>query len=72
MRELFFLITLALSVAIGFAACGDDDEKTDMPIEMSGDTAVVETDGSEAEADAEAGDGGADGSDAVVEEAEAE
>ena len=35
MRELLFLITLVLGVAIGFAGCGDDDDKTDAPVESS-------------------------------------
>jgi len=76
MRELFFLITLALSVAIGFAACGDDDDdKTDMPIETTVDATVAEVDiGSEAveeETDAEVA--GTDASnEEVADEPEAE
>ena len=55
MRELLFLITLVLGVAIGFAGCGDDDEKTDVPVESSVDAGVEE-----AESDAAANDAGAE------------
>ena len=35
MRELLFLITLVLGVAIGFAGCGDDDDDVaDSAVEM--------------------------------------
>ena len=41
MKELFVMITLALGVAIGFVACGDDDDdKTDTVV----DAGVVATD----------------------------
>ena len=64
MRELLFLITLVLGVAIGFAGCGDDDEKTDAPVESSvdagGEVAESDAGGSDA-AGEEAGAGGAGG-----------
>ena len=64
MRELLFLITLVLGVAIGFAGCGDDDDKTDTPVESSvdagGEVAESDAGGSDA-AGEEAGAGGAGG-----------
>ncbi len=63
MRELLFLITLVLGVAIGFAGCGDDD-KADAPVESSvdagGEVAESDAGGSDA-AGEEAGAGGTDG-----------
>ncbi len=76
MRELLFLITLVLGVAIGFAGCGDDDEKTDTPVESSVDAGgeVSESDagGSDAageEADGAGGSGGEADSGAAGEDA---
>ena len=59
MRELLFLITLVLGVAIGFAGCGDDDDKTDAPVESSvdagGEVAESDTGGSDAAGEEAAG-----------------
>ena len=52
MRELLFLITLVLGVAISFAGCGDDDDDvTDSAVEMTADV------GGEVEAAADAAQG---------------
>ena len=61
MKELFVMITLALGVAIGFVACGDDDDKTDTVVDagvVATDAGVVATD---AGVDADAGAAGAAG-----------
>ena len=75
MRELLFLITLALGTAIGFAGCGDDcDDETEtvaeMPADAGGEVEAAADVGSEMESDAEEAAGGA-GGEAVEEEVEA-
>ena len=74
MRELLFLITLVLGVAIGFAGCGDDDDKTDTPVESSVDAGgeVAESDAGGSDAAGEEADTDGTGGEAVEEEAEAE
>ena len=58
MKKLFYMITLVLGVAIGFVACGDDDDdKTDTPVESSVD-AGVEADSAAGGTDGAAGSGG--------------
>jgi len=71
MRELLFLITLVLGVAIGFAGCGDDDEKTDTPVESSVDAGgeVAESDAGGSDAAGEEADTDGAGGEAVEEEA---
>ena len=69
MRELFFLITLVLGVAIGFAGCGDDDDKTDAPVESSVDAGgeVAESDTGGSDASGGEADAGGTGGEAVEE-----
>lgn len=71
MRELLFLITLVLGVAIGFAGCGDDDDKTDAPVESSVDAGgeVAESDAGGSDAAGEEADTDGAGGEAVEEEA---
>ena len=61
MKELLILITLVLGVAFGFVGCGDDDEKTDTPVESSADAGVVESEPDAGGSDAAGGAGGAGG-----------
>ena len=75
MKELLFLITLVLGVAIGFAGCGDDDDDvTDSAVEMTadagGEVEAAADAGAEAGSESEETAGGA-GGEAVEEEAEA-
>ena len=73
MRELLFLITIVLGAAIGFVGCGDDDEKTDAPVESSVDAGgeVTESDVGSSDAAGEEADTGGAGGEAVEETEEA-
>jgi len=63
MRELLFLIVLVLGVAVGFAGCGDDEDKTEGPAELTVDAggAMPESDAGGTDASGEESTGGTGG-----------